>query len=132
MDVLFYAPEGVGDDIRKTVSGVIAGLEVYRTLGALTERFRRVLEQPAITVLVVRDGDELESLLTMRTALRDTRTVLILPDRRAETVSRGHFLEPRFMSYLDQNPEEVAAVLRKMVKTGNGNRSPSGARIPLP
>mgnify|MGYP001500108016 CR=1 FL=1 len=117
MDVLFYAFEGVGDDIRRTVSGVIPGLEVYRTLGALTARFRQVLEQPAITVLVVRDRDELESLLTMRTALRDTRTVLVLPDRGAETISRGHYLEPRFMSYLDQGPEEVASVLRKMVNT---------------
>ncbi|EHP86514.1 hypothetical protein GeomeDRAFT_1820 [Geobacter metallireducens RCH3] len=56
-------------------------------MGTLTERFRRVLEQPAITVLVVRDRDELESLHAMRTALRDTRTVLVLPDRQAETVS---------------------------------------------
>lgn len=122
MDVLFYAPEGVGDDIRRAVSGVIPVLEVYRTLEALTARFRQVLEQPAITVLVVRDRDELEGLLSMRTALRDTRTVLVLPDRRTDTISRGHYLEPRFMTYLDQKPEEVAAVLIKMVKTGNVNR----------
>ncbi|EHP86515.1 hypothetical protein GeomeDRAFT_1821 [Geobacter metallireducens RCH3] len=35
------------------------------------------------------------------------------------------------MSYLDQNPAEVAAVLGKMVKAGNGNRDPAGERMPL-
>lgn len=132
MDVLFYAPEGVGEDIRKTVSGVIPGLEVFRSQAALAERFRRVLEQPAITVLIAQDRDELERLLTMRTAFRDTRTVLVLPDRRAETVSRGHCLEPRFMTYLDQNPAEVVAVLVKMANPGNGNREPLRERISLP
>lgn len=132
MDVLFYAPEGVGEDIRKTVSGVIPGLEVYRSQAALAERFRRVLEQPAITVLIAQDRDELERLLTMRTAFRDTKTVLVLPDRRAETVSRGHCLEPRFMTYLDQNPAEVVAVLVKMATPGNGSRESSGERMSLP
>lgn len=131
MDVLFYAPERVGEDIRKTVSGVIPGLEVYRSLAALAERFRRILEQPAITVLVVRDRDELERLLTMRTAFRDTKTVLVLPDRQAETVSRGHCLEPRFMTYLDQNPAEVVAVLARMASPGNGARNTSRKRMSL-
>ncbi|QVW36086.1 hypothetical protein KIP69_04320 [Geobacter sulfurreducens] len=101
-------------------------------MAALAERFRRILEQPAITVLVVRDRDELERLLTMRTAFRDTKTVLVLPDRRAETVSRGHCLEPRFMTYLDQNPAEVVAVLARMASPGNGPGNPSRRQASLP
>jgi hypothetical protein len=59
----------------------------------------------------------------MRHLLQDVRTILILPDRRAETIATGHNLQPRFLGCLDDDAEEIAAVLKKMLIVA---RAPDG------
>lgn len=74
-----------------------------------------------ITVVVPSDEAELDLLIAMRHLLRDRRVVLVLPDAKARTVSHGHLLRPRYVSYADGDLSDVTAVISKMLgnhKTG--------------
>jgi len=55
-------------------------------------------------------------ILRIRDLLADVRIVLILPDRRKETIAAGYKLYPRFLTFMDSDPRELAAVLEKMIE----------------
>ena len=54
--------------------------------------------------------------LLIRDLLADIPVILILPDRKKETIHLGHKLCPRFLSYTDSNFSDVALVLSKMMR----------------
>ena len=65
--------------------------------------------------IVANSKEDLLNLLFIRNLLQDIRIILILPDREKDTIEKGHRLYPRFMSYLDGDLEEVAAVLNNVL-----------------
>jgi hypothetical protein len=48
--------------------------------------------------------------------MRDVQIILVIPDRRPETLSLGHLLRPRYLSYEDGNFDDLASVLEKMLR----------------
>jgi hypothetical protein len=87
---------------------------MFGALDDLTQRLRQPMDPDLIAVLFPKDNIELRALVSIRHLLRDLRVVLILPDSHESTVSRGHVLRPRFVSYADGDLSDVAAVVNKM------------------
>ncbi|MGA2735036.1 MAG: hypothetical protein ABSG35_20860, partial [Syntrophobacteraceae bacterium] len=58
-----------------------------------------------------------------RDFLTSVRVILVLPDCEQETISKGHYLKPRFLT-TDWNSEEVIAVLAKMLRSVEKFRDP--------
>lgn len=83
-------------------------------LNGLTQRLRQPMDPDLIAVLFPKDNDELRELVGIRHLFRDLRLVLILPDSRETTVSKGHVLRPRFVGYAGSDLSDVAAVVNKM------------------
>jgi hypothetical protein len=118
MKLLFYAPVGdaVGERLRKMIEALVpeGEREMCRTLDALS----RMLLQPkydlGIVVLLASTREELWKLLSIRDLLDDVRIVLVLPDREDDTITKGHILRPRFVTYTDGNFVDIAAVINKM------------------
>lgn len=52
-------------------------------------------------------------ILSLREFLHDRRIILVLPDSEPETVSLGHILRPRFITYGDSDYMDVSAILGK-------------------
>ncbi len=67
-----------------------------------------------IVVLHLTNKKELSSALSIKDLLHDKKVILILPDREAPTMSQGHRLYPRYMSYADKDFSDVEDVLKKM------------------
>jgi hypothetical protein len=91
-------------------------MEVYRDVVDLIDRLRHPFNDPTIAVLVADSRECLRELLVLRHLFRNFRIILILPDRKPETVSKGHDLRARFLTYIDSDPVEVALVLSKMAE----------------
>ena len=87
---------------------------LFDSLSDFAQRLRQPMDPNLIAVLFPKDTDQLGELVAIRHLLRDLRVVLILPDSRETTVSRGHVLRPRFVSYADSDLSDVAAVVTKM------------------
>jgi hypothetical protein len=65
--------------------------------------------------------EDLEAILSIVELFYDLRIILILPDRKKETISKGLKLYPRYLSYADGDFSDVAAVLEKMLGHLNTN-----------
>ena len=89
--------------------------EIYFAIETLIERLRKPLGQNFIGILIPGDQRELSNLITIRHLFRDMRIILVLPDNEEATVSRGHYLRPRFLTYADSNFSDVIAVMDNMM-----------------
>ena len=82
-------------------------------------QLRAALLKPAYNllaaILTVSGRQELLDLVAIAKFLRSARVILILPDKELETVSQGHELRPRFLTWPAAAPGEVMAVLHKML-----------------
>ncbi|QEM67279.1 hypothetical protein FO488_03335 [Geobacter sp. FeAm09] len=123
MQILLFARDGVADHIRDAVTRTVPQTEVISAMDDLVGRFRRPSGEPVVAVLIAGSLGELAALRQMKGMLHDCRTVLILPDREAETVAAGHRLHPRFLGCLDDAGEEIAAVLCKMLNQQKRDRA---------
>ncbi len=88
--------------------------EIYDTIDTLGQRLSRPSYNIAIAVLLISGREELRDVLSIRHLFDNIRIILILPDRKNETIVLGHKLRPRFLSYTDSDFKDVAAVLKKM------------------
>ncbi len=94
----------------------VKGIEILHNVESLKNRILFKLgKKPAIGVLCITTVPELNVILSFRELLEDIKLILILPDRNNHTISEGHKLHPRFVSYVDGDFSDVGAVLNKMI-----------------
>jgi hypothetical protein len=123
MRVLFYASKNdeTVNLLRKIIDTVLKGknlegnLECYQTIDRLSQSLQMPEDKQVIAVLLPHNRDELLKICSIRYLLHDLRLILVLPDEEDETISIGHWLRPRFLSYIDSNLEDVIDVLTKML-----------------
>ena len=119
MTLIYYTPtsNSAGERLRKAINAVVPAkrTEIYRTIGSLSRRLRQPTYNLNIAILLAAGRKELSDLLSLRDLFRDIRIILLLPDRKKETISKGHKLYPRFLSYIDTDFTDVAAVFEKMI-----------------
>ena len=120
MKMLLYLPheDGVGTKLLGIIEGLAVNgkIEIYRSIDSLVQRLRKPTFDIDIFILMAANKKQLSDILLIKEKLRDIKIILILPDRKSDTISRGHELYPRFVSYIDSDFKEVGAVMEKMVK----------------
>jgi len=124
VSILFYS--GNSGKKGKIVQNIIEdqawgeSVERYRSVQKLAERLRQPRFSVILIVLLISSPKALMDVVMIRDLFADIPIILILPDRKKETIAKGHKLYPRFLSYIDGNFEDVALVLNK--KIGKGRR----------
>jgi hypothetical protein len=109
--------EGTGGQLRKMIEDVVPNenSEIYSTIDTLGKRLCRPSYNIAVAVLLISSREELRDVLSIRHLFDNVKIILILPDRKNETILLGHKLRPRFLSYTDSDFKDVVAVLKKML-----------------
>ncbi|MFZ0928617.1 MAG: hypothetical protein WAN11_08450 [Syntrophobacteraceae bacterium] len=121
MKLIFYCNDpndfcaGLLDQIGSLVPA--KRLEVYRNFEELKSSLLKSAYDLFAAVLVVSSRHDLLDLLSIREFLTSIRVILVLPDCERETVSKGHDLRPRFLTWPPWDPCEVIAVLRMMLSS---------------
>ena len=119
MNLALYAntENGTGEQLQRMVESKVpeAQVESCMTLECLDRKLRQPANRVSIAVLLAASRQELLELYAIKDLFRDIRIILILPDSKSETITLGHKLAPRFISYNNSNYNDVGAVLRKMV-----------------
>ena len=119
MKVLFYSYSinDPGKKVKKILDELIPKkkLEIHQSVESLSQRLKKKTIDVGIVVLLASSKKELWDLLSIRDQLIDHRIILILPDREKGTISQGHSLYPRFLSYADSDFKDFTAVLVKML-----------------
>jgi hypothetical protein len=119
MNLILYTKktESSGTKLRIVFESLVSKneIELYHSTESLRNRLLRTSYQDGIVVLVAEKRQELSELLSILHLFRKVRIILILPDRKPETIKIGYKLEPRFLSFVDPGFAEVKAVLKKMI-----------------
>jgi hypothetical protein len=90
-------------------------VEIYYTLDKFYQRLTQSGSSNAVTVLFIACRHELENIVQYADLLCDQKIILVLPDRAQDTLSMGHALYPRYISYTDGDLQDVTSVLRKLI-----------------
>lgn len=118
MEVLLYTTETNEDGKRleKIIKTSLdrLNIQICRTLNSLIQKLRRPRDSFCIAVLLAHSKESLSEILSLKDLFWNLGIILILPDNEMDTISRGHKLYPRFLSYIDSDFSDVAAVLGKM------------------
>lgn len=119
LKILFYLRNGNGislrfhEEVESQVSDDVK--EVYKRFEDIKKRLRQPPKNNTILVFLAVDWMDLANILSIHDMLRGIRLILILPDHEENTISVGHELYPRFISFIDNDLSEVAAILHKMM-----------------
>lgn len=90
-------------------------VKICQTFEKLSQRLKLPAELGSIVVLAPGSREDLLRILSKRDLLRGLRTVVIAPDHEVETTGIAYQLRPRYLTYLNGNFGDLAAVLHKMV-----------------
>ena len=116
--IIFSSPLNmIGHNLQKGMQGIADRIQLnaFGDIPSLVAHLRKPMREDTLCILIPADNHDLHCLNTIRHLMRDMRLILILPNRQAETISEGHSLRPRFVSYVDCPLTDVTAVVRKML-----------------
>jgi hypothetical protein len=119
MSLLFYSSLKNGDG--KNLWHLHRNMPKYlnstfcRSFASLSAALIKSIGEPKIAVLMVANQEELMDMISMDDSFFGYRIILVLPDRRRETIRKGHKLFPRFLTFMDSDMELVGEVLKKML-----------------
>ena len=120
MLLIFYekASDGISEQLKGMMKPLIGEdrIKVYHTISILSKRLARPIDGKVIMVLVAADRNDLLDIYAIRELFGIIRIIIILPDREDESVRMGYQLQPRFLTYMNEELSEVYSVLRKMLK----------------
>jgi hypothetical protein len=79
------------------------------------------LRQPSylgrLMVLMPKDGDDLNALVTLSHLMRDHRLILVLPEDEIRINAQSHMMRPRFVTYSDCDPSQLTLVVDRLMAT---------------
>ena len=92
-----------------------AQVENYSSIRDITQRLHRPMKEEVVGIFMPSSEKDLSDMLSINHLVKDIRIILVLPDREEKTISMGHSLRPRFLTYADGDLSDVAAVMIKMM-----------------
>ncbi len=109
---------GPGKCLQEKVTRVVPPeeLEEFETFEDLFQFLHKLRNDTEIIVLRAFSSEELIGFRRIRDLMRDVKIILILPNRKPETLFQGHLLHPRYMTYEDGTFDDLALVLAKMLE----------------
>lgn len=124
MNVFFYAPmkSSVSKRLQQKIEAVvpIEEMEIYTRIDTFSKRLcKPLLDDRSVAVLLAVTKEELKEILSIQDLITDLRVIVVLPDRKKETIAKGYLLRPRYLAYADGNFSDVAAILKKMLEFQN-------------
>jgi hypothetical protein len=129
MNILLYVIVGnrAGERLRTVIETIVPAknMKIYQRIETLAQRLRGPRHDLAVIVLLAANNGDIMEFFSISDLLYDLRIILILPDRKRDTISKGHLLRPRYLAYADSNFSDVAAVLSKMLQNKYAERKNS-------
>lgn len=89
-------------------------VEIVGSLEDLTKQMSQPLNHVSVIVAWIHKKTELKSMVALLPLIENSRVILVLPDREQQTMSIGVKLKPSFISYRDNNFEDIITVLKKI------------------
>ena len=117
--LLLYAPlaHRASELLEEAVAAVIPEqmTERLHTAKSLAERLRNPLNGLEVAILLAATRQDLQELQALEQMLERLRVILILPDATPQSIAQAHNLRPRYLTNIQSDFQDVAAVLRRIM-----------------
>lgn len=90
--------------------------EFYDLLEPFGQRLGASTRDGTVVVMVLDSPDQMNQVLSLEALLEGLPVAVVLPSYDPVLVGRAHRLRPRFLTYLDQEPEVLLAVLANIAR----------------
>jgi hypothetical protein len=118
--LILYANEtnGIVSKLQISLWGLFPDemIEFYEDMEDLLFRISRKKIDIFAAIILITDNENLWLISRMKSVIDGLRIILILPDQQSQTVSLGHKLCPRYLTYADSDFRDIRAVLEKMLE----------------
>jgi hypothetical protein len=94
--------------------------EIVHTPGDLARKLRKPDNGLEVAVILAASLKRLRELQPLDQILESLRLILILPDAAPRTIAQAHNLRPRYLTNIQSDFQDVAAVLRKIMGYSRG------------
>ncbi len=119
MRLLVYTNQksAAGKRLHNKMSG-LPGIycEFIHTHMDVEDSFRQRPGRNRIILFLASDNQDLSFIRSLTRSYSNTKLILILPNRRKNTVTLGLLAYPRFVSYADGNFKDICAVIQKIAE----------------
>lgn len=128
MKILLYCPQtadGIGNRVDEVIGRLVSGdeIEAMDSFEDLRARLRRRVGDLSLIILLAPTLEHFRRVLTVVDLLEDTRSILILPNRKPQTIAEALKLRPRFLTFADGDFRDLAEVVGKMLQINCPGRS---------
>ena len=122
---------GVGERLLGAIDSQVSevALDIYCRMGCLSDRLKQLGHGVTTAVLLATSKEELMRIYALKDLFDGIRKIIILPDGEQVTISLAHKLYPRFLSYIDSDFSDVAAVLKKMATSANSKNNETAHKL---
>ncbi len=120
-----HTKDNLGNQIQAIIENLLARRDTIRhsTIETLLQALKQPMNGVEIAVLLPSTSSELLTLNAENHLFDNIRLILILPDKKEETINLGLKLYPRYFSFADDDPGLMKGILTKMIATA---RQPIG------
>ncbi len=88
--------------------------QVCNSVRELSNFLCRPLNKISVVILLINSDDELIQFISMNKLFDNIKVILILPDRNPQTLALALKFKTSFISYLDNDLQDVISVLEKI------------------
>ena len=115
--LLFAALDDDQTRLENCVQGLAQniGYDVIGSFDTLNKQLCRYRNSYALAVVLIAGREELDEILSIDKLFNGLKTIVIVPDRKPETISAALKLHPRYISYRDGDFRDVALVVSHMM-----------------
>ena len=92
---------------------------VVRSMDQLIRILRQPFNGVVAAIILAETDEELRDLINHKELLLRIPFILILPDQEKDTITKGHALRPRYLTYADSDLSDVRDVFRRIVNKAN-------------
>lgn len=90
-------------------------VESYGSFGGFKRRLRIPISSKVIAILIPADQRDLRNLVNLSGLVNGFPVVILLSDSSPQSTAIAHQLRPRFLSFIDENPASVVAVIDRLL-----------------
>lgn len=123
MKTVLYADDltALGETLKNIIQARVSGIQVEdcNSIEHISQTLRQPLNNVSVVIFLIASMEELVQINSMHTLFDNIRVILILPDRKKETIVLGLKLKTSFVSYVDSDLQDVASVLNQIIKKEN-------------
>lgn len=127
MKTVLYAKGlgAIGETLGKMIHDQVPGMQVEtcNSIGHFSQLLRQPLNKVSVVIFMAASRNELVQFNCMGLLFDNSRIILILPDRKKETLALGVKLKTSFVSYVDSDLQDIVSVLGQILKKNKGEET---------